>query len=441
MKTQHRLRVKPGFFPAFCCALLISASALSAAAQAADATHPEAQLSNAFDLAVAGELEAAATALGLLLEQQPKFRAAQLLLAEVFQAQAGVVPDWSADKEPKARALRNEIRLRWEHSDSDKIAGPAFGHAPKGSPALAGYSDKIALLGRTPEVLLQTSYRYDRVLLVDTSEHRLYVIDPRPQQLGERPKLLSDYYVSIGSKGVGKEQRGDQRTPLGIYTIVSSMNDDQLPELYGSGAFPIDYPNSWDQRNERSGSGIWLHGVPRTTYARAPESSRGCVAMANDDLNQLTPHITTGNTQIIIADQINWLSDSEYRQRRQQLTVALEQWRSDWQNGSLERYMRHYAADFSDGESMSRARWQQQRAALVDSERLVKVAVSDVSILGYPGETDLVEIRFQLRYSSKTHSAQRRKRQYWRKTGGVWQIVQEESDNGVTGMELASHSP
>lgn len=393
-----------------------------ATAQAADQpdkrpkNHPEQQLSNAFDFAVIGDFTKADSALQKLLSEHPNFNAAHLLRAQVLLAQAGEAPAWQ-NAEPAAAALNGEIALRWRHSSHQ--------HSGNG--------------GLIPEQLLQTSARYDRVLLVDTSEHRLFVLDPQPMQLGDAPTLLADYYVTIGKNGIGKEKSGDNRTPLGIYTILSSMNDDQLPELYGAAAFPIDYPNSWDRRLQRSGSGIWLHGVPRTTYARAPEASRGCVALANDDLKAMSPHVTIGNTQVIIADSINWLSQREYQSRRRELLGALESWRRDWQRGSLKRFMKHYAAGFSNEEFPDKASWEQYRASLVDSREKLRVELSDVSLLAYPGESDLVEARFELRYSSKTSSAQRRKRQYWRKMDGKWQIVQEEADHGVSGVEIAAN--
>lgn len=397
-------------------AALITATTGLATASDHPNGHPEQQLNTAFDFAVSGDFNSAETALKNLLASHPNFNAALLLKAQVLQAKAGLTPAWH-NAAPKAAALNDELALRWRHGSE--------------------HNDRFN--NRIPEQLLQTSARYDRVLLVDTSEHRLYVINPQPQQMSEPPELLADYYVSIGKNGIGKRKSGDNRTPLGIYTIISAMNDNQLPELYGAAAFPIDYPNSWDRREKRSGSGIWVHGVPRTTYARTPEASRGCVALANDDLKALSPHITIGNTQVVIADSITWLSEGEYQRRRHQLLSALESWRRDWQKGELEPFMRHYATDFSNEEHQNKASWQQYRSNLVDSREKISVELSDLSLLAYPGEKDLVEARFQLSYSSKTSSAQRRKRQYWRKTDGRWQIVQEEADEGVTGIELAAN--
>ena len=35
-----------------------------------------------------------------------------------------------------------------------------------------------------------------------------------------------------------------------------------LGMIGGDGAFPLNYPNEWDRRLNKTGSGIWLHGTP-----------------------------------------------------------------------------------------------------------------------------------------------------------------------------------
>src|SRR3546814_8483534 len=49
----------------------------------------------------------------------------------------------------------------------------------------------------------------------------------------------------------------------------------KLPDFYGDGAYPLNYPNEWDKHEGRKGYGIWLHGTPSTTYSRPPRASDG----------------------------------------------------------------------------------------------------------------------------------------------------------------------
>jgi len=44
-----------------------------------------------------------------------------------------------------------------------------------------------------------------------------------------------------------------------------------LSDFYGAGAYPVNFPNIWDRRKQRSGHGIWLHGLPKG-IASEPET-------------------------------------------------------------------------------------------------------------------------------------------------------------------------
>jgi len=69
--------------------------------------------------------------------------------------------------------------------------------------------------------------------------------------------------MSIGENGVGKERAWDRRTPLGIYFANEQLDTSRMHDKYGPMAFPLDYPNAWDEVNARTGDGIWIHGVDR----------------------------------------------------------------------------------------------------------------------------------------------------------------------------------
>lgn len=56
--------------------------------------------------------------------------------------------------------------------------------------------------------------------------------------------------VSIGSNGYDKYVEGDKRTPIGVYHFTSFLNDTQLMDYYGLGAYPINYPNAIDDDDD-----------------------------------------------------------------------------------------------------------------------------------------------------------------------------------------------
>ena len=101
------------------------------------------------------------------------------------------------------------------------------------------------------------------------------------------PHYVADYYVTIGKNGVDKFKEGDKKTPLGVYHVTDNLPRSKLADLYGSGAYPISYPNEFDKREGRGGKGIWLHGVPTDTYSRPPRASDGCIVLSMHRMNKV----------------------------------------------------------------------------------------------------------------------------------------------------------
>ncbi len=115
-----------------------------------------------------------------------------------------------------------------------------------------------------PSNLMHLGSSVRHVIAVDTSKSRLYVFSNGPKGL----EVVSNFYVTVGRNGVNKRVEGDQRTPLGVYFVGRQIPSEKLPELYGKGALTVNYPNDWDRFLGRTGSGIWLHGVPSDQFAR-----------------------------------------------------------------------------------------------------------------------------------------------------------------------------
>lgn len=180
-----------------------------------------------------------------------------------------------------------------------------------------------------PPQLLLLADSWKTVLLADTKASRLYLF----QNDQGSPKLIADYYMSQGRYGAGKNVEGDKRTPLGVYVVRPAMASSKLPDLYGSGAFPLSYPNAWDSRKQRGGHGIWLHGSPSDTYARAPQATDGCVVLSNADLDALSVLITPNETPIIIVDGIDWQSDSAWDNARIDFLARFNQWKEQAESG------------------------------------------------------------------------------------------------------------
>jgi murein L,D-transpeptidase YafK len=259
-------------------------------------------------------------------------------------------------------------------------------------------------------------------LAVDVDKSRLYVFENQAGRLVR----VADFYATVGKAGAGKAREGDLRTPLGAYTLQGAIARDKLTDLYGAGAFPLDYPNTWDRIQGRNGFGIWLHGVPSDTYARAPRSSDGCVVVSNPDLKLIEKFIVPGRTSFIIAQNIEWVDKDAAGKQSQALLTAVERWRSDWQALDTPHYLQHYAPNFvSDTQRL--AEWREQKTAVNAAKTWAKIELGNLSAVQYPGEKSLAVVTFDQNYQSSNLSGQARKRQLWQLIGGRWQIIYEGS--------------
>ncbi len=274
--------------------------------------------------------------------------------------------------------------------------------------------------GLLPRSLLRLSSDQKHAVVVDTSRSRLYVFR------NERglPRLVADYYVSQGKEGSEKWREGDKRTPVGVYFVTSSIPAAELPAFYGSGAFPINYPNEWDRRLGRDGYGIWLHGSPPDTYARPPRASDGCVVLANQDLDALSDFVTPGQTPVVIGEAIDWVPAKRWLDERKMLEQQLDAWRRDWESRDMTRYLGHYASDFRSDE-LDRAGWDAQRRRINGDKTWLRVRLSNLSMFRSPGREDLFVVDFNQHFESNNLNTTIRKRQYWIQRGGRWQIAYE----------------
>ena len=363
-----------------------------------DTRGTEAQLVKSLQAISNNHLDIALNEVDSLLRVNPNFKLAQLVKGDLLMAHAGVIDNFgSAANAPqdKIEDLRDEARARLQRviSQSDTKLKPRF--------------------------LWQLDAQQKYALIVDTSRSTLFVYE----NVDGEPRYVTDFYITIGKLGTEKFSSGDQRTPIGVYFVKAELPKKQLADMYGSGAFPLSYPNEWDRRNKRAGSGIWLHGTPSGTYSRPPRASNGCVVLANDDLNKLAPYLQIGITPVIITNQMVWDSEQDPIERAN-LQQEIEQWRKDWSSLDTDAYLKHYARSFSSSD-MDYSAWAKQKQLVNSSKSWIKVSLSNVSIFTYPEQPNMVVVNFEQDYGSNNLSNRMKKRQYWIKQDNLWKIIYE----------------
>lgn len=268
---------------------------------------------------------------------------------------------------------------------------------------------------------LAAARRSKHALVVDATLSCLYVYENRGGQL----KFVKDYYISQGKLGIHKLKEGDKKTPVGVYYITGHLPGARLPDFYGPGALPINYPNEWDKLNGRGGSGIWLHGTPSDNFSRAPLSSDGCVVLTNPDLRQLFSTVEIGKTPVVISEQVEFVDKGKWEADRKTAAGLVEAWRHAVESRDAARVLAHYSSRFksSSGEDL-RTWFAKQRPTLLGRSSL-SGPMRDVSFFVYPDKDDILVATFtqELVYGKNRQVV--RKRHYWTMEGARWKIVSE----------------
>ncbi len=366
---------------------------------------PEPLLARVFEHIEHNRWEAALKETEALVRAYPKFNLGHLIKGDLLLARTRPLRNFGEGGMPKAGEQIADLR-------EEAIA------------RLRGYRDRPN--GNTvPRYLLQMRPDQQHAVVVDTARARLYVYQ-NDRQNGGMPRFVADYYIAHGKLGSEKQVEGDKKTPVGVYHVTSSIPRQKLPDFYGSGAFPINYPNEWDRKMGRTGHGIWLHGTPSDTFSRPPKSSDGCVVLANVDLDDLAQYLRpgAGTTPVIISNNVEWLTLDDWQAERQALLGMIETWRADWESLDHERYARHYAREFAAGKQ-DRSAWLAQKKKVNAGKEWVKVATENISMFRNPGKDEYVVVTFEQDYRSSNLSNRMLKRQYWIKEEGRWKIVRE----------------
>lgn len=282
--------------------------------------------------------------------------------------------------------------------------------------------------GAIPSQFLSLAHQSKHAIAVDASRSRLYLFENQTPSgsagglLAAPPKLklLGDFYISVGLSGIEKEVEGDKRTPLGVYYITSNLHPDSLPDLYGVGALPINYPNPLDMQRGKTGSGIWLHGTPREQFVRAPQASDGCVVLSNPDLERLLSTVQIRTTPVVIAPELQWVQPEELDAERRGFETALASWQEAKSTGQNDRLSTFYSSKLLAGSGSGGGR---PEGGPETAKNTRAVDIKDVSVLRWQDQQDTMVVTFGEVPQGQSRGVTRR--QYWALERDQWKIFHE----------------
>lgn len=372
----------------------------------------EARLIGIYQLISQGQHREALALADRLVKDHPNFQLAHLVHGDLLSLQARPVRQLGDVPDTKALAASQQLSTLREESRRRLLA--LTERPPEGS---------------IPTQFLALAPQSRHAIAIDASRSRLYLfenLNPARSSPGDdrqpKLKLVGDFYISVGLSGIEKSVEGDKRTPLGVYYITSNLNPADLPDLYGVGALPINYPNPLDVQRGKTGSGIWLHGTPSDQFVRAPQASDGCVVLSNPDLERLLRTVQIRTTPVVIAPELQWVQPDALSSDRVQFESVLEAWRRSRSEGNLAELKGFYSSRFSN-QGRDLAQWWPRVEGELRSTGPRELAIKDLSVLRWNDTDDTRVVTFGEVAAGQTRGVT--KRQYWIRENDRWTIFFE----------------
>ena len=142
-----------------------------------------------------------------------------------------------------------------------------------------------------PEQPLPSNAKIDKIVVIKSKRQMLVY---------SKTELLKAYKISLGNNPTGDKQiEGDKKTPEGFYTI-----NDKNPRSDYYKNLGVSYPNQRDIEEAKklgkpAGGDIKIHGLRNGTgiihkFQRWFDWTMGCIALTNDDMEEIYNHTAVG---------------------------------------------------------------------------------------------------------------------------------------------------
>ena len=244
----------------------------------------------------------------------------------------------------------------------------------------------------------------------------------------ERFALIKSYPCIIGANGTNKKKAGDHATPKGSYFTLRYTPGSALQEIYGEGAFILNYPNFLDRRERKDGGGIWIHGhVPgKVIGAGDLVNTKGCIAVSNDSIKELKNLLHPSGDSVSIVDKVTFVKESSRKESLQEIRNFMDAWRQAWESGDTGKYLRYYSKDFINSDGMDFAAFRRHKERVNSGKKFIRVQVEQIAIV-FPQEREgeMATVRFVQKYRSNNFESHSKKLFYLKKGQEGWTIFGE----------------
>jgi murein L,D-transpeptidase YafK len=278
------------------------------------------------------------------------------------------------------------------------------------------------------------------VIVVEKASHQLFIY----KNNNGVPEKIASFQIATGLNPGDKADEGDKKTPEGIYQLIRFHSSKNLNDMYGSyakiygiGAFVLDYPNEFDRRQGKTGSGIWLHSTDDEARISKGLDSRGCVVVNDKNLKEISHYIDLSvRTPILVQQHLEYWPQATVDKTRKELNAFVESWRSAWESQDVTKYLSHYSVnEFRDSQKRGFQHWKTHKTNVFHNAKNSKVNVSNVSII-LNKEFAVIDLRQE--YKSSLVNDSGRKTLYLKLDSNYnWKIIGEGFSRLSDNPELA----
>jgi len=241
--------------------------------------------------------------------------------------------------------------------------------------------------------------------------------------------IVKQYPCIIGANNHEKRRDGDFATPVGVYFFLRFAPGKTLPNIYGYGAYVLNYPNFLDRREGKRGGGIWIHGhIPGKKIGTDIPDTKGCISVSNDTLKEMSGFLKPNGTPIAIVNKLQFNTLENQNAFSKDLLNFMNAWRQAWESINTKKFMSFYSTEFVNSEGMSYQAFKLQKEKTNRTKKFIRVKTENVAILIPPEHGgNIAVVRFLQKYHSNNFNSDSKKIFYLKKGQTGWQIVGESS--------------
>ncbi|TQR34581.1 hypothetical protein DMB92_01050 [Campylobacter sp. MIT 99-7217] len=178
-----------------------------------------------------------------------------------------------------------------------------------------------------------------------------------------------------------KEVEGDLKTPIGFYELGRQF--DPRNTYYGPFAFATTYPNLYDQLQNKTGGGIWIHGYPLDGTRIDEYKTRGCVALLNDDLKDFGKLIAGRKAVFAMTEEKDAVRAST--DDIASILASLFEWKQSWTINDTKTYLSFYdEKDFRRFDRKKFSEFSAMKERIFAKKERKSIKFSKISISPYP---------------------------------------------------------